>query len=101
MNGGVCQRRRQRDDLATCRRGVLAYTIAPGIGAYGALSVGGLVTSNLTTLAFDLVGRCERRRPLVFTGPPDVNGSPNINFSTNRRLWATYKLMYDSAASPG
>ena len=81
--------------------GVGAHTIAPGgVGTIGQLNIGGLTTSGLTTLAFDLTTPSGSGNLLVVgANGVTVNPSTNIGFSSLPTTTGNYKLIEGTIVS--
>ena len=81
--------------------GVGAHTIAPGgVGTIGQLNIGGLTTSGLTTLAFDLTTPSGSGDLLVVgANGVTVNPSTNIGFSSLPTTTGNYRLIEGTIVS--
>ena len=82
--------------------GVGAHTIAPGgIGTIGQFNIGGLSTSNLTTLNFDLTTP-GGSGDLIVIGSNGLSVSPSttISFGVNPTIAGDYRLIGGTIGSP-
>ena len=96
------QRNRQRDDLGQRDRRRQRHTIAPGgIGTIGQFNIGGLDTSNLTTLNFDLTTP-GGSGDLIVIGSNGLSVSPSttISFGVNPTIAGDYRLIGGTIGTP-
>jgi autotransporter-associated beta strand protein len=105
LNGGVLA----SGPVGTIAGNILAgsgpHTIAPGgIGSIGTLSVGGLTTSNQTTLSFQLgtgSGTITNGSELIFTGSASsvsIGGNTNLSFTNSPTAGNDYQLIGDTSS---